>query len=431
MDLSPLLRIVQNDELEATVLSLARRGETDLERVEPRVREVIEAVRRDGDPALAALVERFEARKVEQLLLRDYGGREALDSLPVALRNALVFATERIQRFHEKQLEREQTFEYSEAGVSLGTRVSPLHRVGVYAPGGKARYPSSVLMSAVIARVAGVQEIIVATPDAGAEVRAACHLAGVTAILDAGGAQAIAALAYGTSSVPRVDKIVGPGNIYVASAKRLVYGEVDIDSIAGPSEILVVADESADPAIVAADLLSQAEHDEAAYPLLVTTSPELAAAVVHQLAEQLASLPRRGIAEAALRSNGWALVVSSRTALADVATRLAVEHVAVQTREPRALAEGIRAAGALFIGGMTPEAAGDYVAGPSHVLPTGGAARYGSPLGVYDFMTRTSLIEYSRAALAGMAPHIEALATAEGLHAHARAVQIRTSNDSR
>ena len=182
---------------------------------------------------------------------------------------------------------------------------------------------------------------------------------------------------------------------------------------------------------MAADRLSQAEHDEAAYPLLVTTSPELAAAVVHQLAEQLASLPRRGIAEAALRSNGWALVVSSRTALAEVATRLAVEHVAVQTREPRALAEGIRAAGALFIGGMTPEAAGDYVAGPSHVLPTGGAARYGSPLGVYDFMTRTSLIEYSRAALAGMAPHIEALATAEGLDAHARAVQIRTANDSR
>lgn len=414
-------------EFDALLARLERRGESDLERVEPAVRQVLAAVRKDGDDAVRRHVEQFERRTVERLLVRDYQGETALQSLDRPLREALEEACARVRRFHERQALGEKSFEYEEDGVRLGTRVRPLDRVGVYAPGGKARYPSSVLMSAVIAKVAGVREVIVATPDAPPEVRAACFLSGVDAILDAGGAQAIAALAYGTASVPRVDKIVGPGNIYVAAAKRLVFGEVDIDSIAGPSEILVVADETADAAIVAADLLSQAEHDESAYPLLLTTSGALVERVRAEVERQLALLPRRAIAEVSIANNGWALVVTSRATLVTVANRLAAEHVSVQTAQPDQLAGQIANAGALFIGPATPEAAGDYVAGPSHVLPTGGAARYASPLGVYDFVARSSVIEYRPAALAAAAATITTLARAEGLEAHAQAVLARKS----
>jgi histidinol dehydrogenase len=413
-------------EFDALLSRLRRRGEADLARVEPAVREILEAVRTEGDPALARLVERFEARSPTRFLVRDYGGAAALESLDPTVRAALELAAARIRRFHERQREGLFGFEYEEQGVRLGSRVRPLERVGVYVPGGKARYPSSVLMAAIPAAVAGVKDIIVASPDTSADVRAACHLAGVHALLDAGGAQAVAALAYGTQTVPQVDKIVGPGNIYVAAAKRLVFGEVSIDSIAGPSEILVLADDSADAAVIAADLLSQAEHDEAAYSLLVTTSRGLADAVGRELAEQLITQPRRAIAEASLRAHGAALVVGSRERLVAIANELAAEHVAVQTREPRALADAILAAGALFIGSSTPEAAGDYLAGPSHVLPTGGAARHASPLGVYDFVARSSIIEYTREALAAQAEPIAAFARAEGLEAHARAVEVRT-----
>lgn len=417
-------------ELEAALKRLRERGATDLARVEPAVRQVLDAVRDGGDQAVLALVQQFEGRQPDPLFVSDYGGAEALASLPAAVADALRAAADRIARFHQRQAEELRSFVYDEDGVRLGARVTPLERVGVYAPGGKARYPSSVLMSAVVARVAGVRQIFVATPNASAEVRAACHLAGVRAILDAGGAQAIAALAYGTESVPKVDKIVGPGNIYVAAAKRLVFGEVAIDSIAGPSEILVIADETADAAIVAADLLSQAEHDEAAYALLLTTEASLVAAVRRELTAQLADLPRRPVATAALRDNGMALVVSTRERLAEVANLLAAEHVALHVRDPRALADQIERAGALFIGPNTPEAAGDYLAGPSHVLPTGGAARFAAPLGVYDFVSRSSVIEYTAEALSAHGPAIEALAEAEGLGGHARAVSIRTRRTS-
>ncbi|MBX3182564.1 MAG: histidinol dehydrogenase [Polyangiaceae bacterium] len=410
---------------DALLQRLARRGEQDLAAVEPAVRAILGEVREGGDAAVRAAVRRFEAREVGVVFQREYGGEEALRSLPAELRSALTLATARIQRFHERQLELVRSFEYEEAGVSLGTRVDALERVGVYAPGGKARYPSSVLMSAVVARVAGVPEIVLATPDPPAVVRAAAYLSGVTAILDAGGAQAIGALAYGTESVPRVDKVVGPGNLYVAAAKRLVYGDVDIDSIAGPSEILVVADDSADPRWVAADLLSQAEHDEAAYPLLVTTSPALVSGVERELESQLASLPRREVASQSLTEHGYALVVDSHAELSRVASLLAVEHVAVQTRTAREDAALIRGAGALFIGPMTPEAAGDYLAGPSHVLPTGGASRFASALGIPDFVRRTSTIAYQAPALAAQAEAITTLARSEGLEAHARAVEIR------
>jgi histidinol dehydrogenase len=432
-DPASLCRAVRDGtpEFDALLGQLARRGESDLGRVEPAVREILAAVRAEGDPALARFVERFEKRKPERFLSRDYGGAEALAGLDAPVRAALELAAARIRAYHERQRDSLGGFQYEERGIRLGTRVTPVARVGIYAPGGKARYPSSVLMSAVPAAVAGVGEIIVASPDTSPEVRAACQLAGVHALLDAGGAQAIAALAYGTQTVPKVDKIVGPGNLYVAAAKRLVFGEVSIDSIAGPSEILVIADAGANPALVAADLLSQAEHDEAAYPLLLTTSAELVERVRAELASQLATQPRRAIAEASLQEHGFALIVGSRERLIAVAETLAAEHVAVQTSDARALAGSIRWAGALFIGDHTPEAAGDYVAGPSHVLPTGGAARHSAPLGVYDFVARTSMIEYTREALAEQAAPIAAFARSEGLEAHARAVEARKTAQGR
>jgi histidinol dehydrogenase len=422
-----LFRIVEQGDadFEKALATLERRGEADLGSVEPAVREVLGAVRRDGDAAVRSFVTRFEQRSVDRLLIEDYGGREALERLEPAARDAMTDAAGRIRRYHERQLEDTVSFEYEEHGVLLGSRVRALARVGVYVPGGKAKYPSSVLMSAIPASVAGVPFIVVATPDAGHEVRAACHLSGVHAILDAGGAQAIAALAYGTQSVPRVDKIVGPGNLYVAAAKRLVFGDVDIDGIAGPSEILVVADEDADATIVAADLLSQAEHDEAAYPLLACLSKAFAEAVARELASQLETLPRRDIAEASVKNRGLALVVGSRDALGEVSNRLAAEHVALHVKDAGELADRIDRAGALFLGDSTPEAAGDYFAGPSHVLPTGGAARFGAPLGVYDFVSRSSIIRYERAALYEHGEKIKAFARVEGLEAHARAVEVR------
>jgi histidinol dehydrogenase len=414
-------------EFEAERARLERRGTTDLDAVEPAVRATLAEVRRGGDEAVLALVQRFESRTPPKLFTRDYDGAGALARLPEDVRSALVLAERRIALYHRHQVS--AGFRYEEEGVKLGIRVRPLSRVGVYAPGGKARYPSSVLMSAVPARIAGVQDILLATPAPNDLLLAAAHLAGVTGIVDAGGAQAIAALAYGTRSVPKVDKIVGPGNVYVACAKRLVFGEVGIDGIAGPSEILVVCDETANAAWVAADLLSQAEHDEAAYPLCITTSAELAQEIAAQVGAQLARLPRKDIAQASVRANGVILVVRSRDAMAALANALAPEHLAIHAKEPEELFERIGAAGAAFVGPDTPEAAGDYLAGPSHVLPTGGAVRYGSPLGVYDFVARTSYIEYSPSALAAHAKPIASLARAEGLEAHARATEIRASTD--
>ena len=412
-------------DFDSALARLETRGESDFARVEPAVREILGAVRAEGDAAVQRYNERF-GRRAPRLLIRDYQGAAALSRLPAEARSALELAASRIRVFHEH--ERETGFRYEEEGVTLGVRVLPVARVGVYAPGGKARYPSSILMAAVPARVAGVGDVVVATPLAGDAsddaVLAAAHLSGVSALVDAGGAQAIAALAYGTESVPRVDKIVGPGNLYVACAKRLVFGAVDIDGIAGPSEILVVADDEADPRFVAADLLSQAEHDEAAYPLLVTASELMARAVTREIAAQLETLPRAGIARAAM-ANGVALVVSTRERMAAVAERIAAEHLALHVVDPGAMLGGIRHAGAAFLGPTTPEAVGDYLAGPSHVLPTGGAVRFGSPLGVYDFVTRTSIIQYSAEALGRHERAVCALARLEGLEGHARAVEAR------
>ncbi|MBI2394733.1 MAG: histidinol dehydrogenase [Deltaproteobacteria bacterium] len=424
-----MLKIVRQGEpaFDQTLRALETRGDEDLTAVEPAVRAILDDVRARGDAAVLDACERFEKRRPSPLL-KLVDGEPALHRLPREARAALELSARRIREFHEHQ--RDAGFRYRDGGAVLGTRVRPMKRAGVYAPGGKARYPSSVLMAAIPARVAGVRDVIVATPLAGDDsddmILAAAHLAGVTRIVDAGGAQAIGAMAYGTASIPRVDVIVGPGNIYVACAKRLVSGLVKIDGIAGPSEILVVADRTADARVVAADLLSQAEHDEDAYPLLVTDDAALAEAVCREVEAQLATLPRHAIARASVERQGKALVVDGRAAMAEVADRVAAEHLALHVVDPDVLLDAIDAAGAAFIGASTPEAVGDYVAGPSHVLPTGGAVRFGSPLGVYDFVTRTSIVRYDETTLAAQADAICTFARLEGLEAHARAVEART-----
>ncbi|MFO0659740.1 MAG: histidinol dehydrogenase [Polyangiaceae bacterium] len=427
-----LLKIVEEPSAAFTseLTRLGDRGVGDLAHVEPSVRQILEDVRREGDAAVHRYSERFDGRRAPQIFTRELDGAGALARLPKPLSDALKQAADRIRAFHERQRERGFYYEGAEsspdAGIRLGARARAVRRAGVYAPGGKARYPSSVLMAAIPAQVAGVVDIVLATPGPDDLLLAAAHLSGVTAVVDAGGAQAIGALAFGTQTVPRVDKIVGPGNIFVACAKRLVLGYVDIDGIAGPSEILVVADRSAQASVVAADLLSQAEHDEDAYPLLVTTERGLAEAVERELVKQLSTLPRKGVAQKSLQERGAALVVSTRSRLLEVADFLAVEHVALHVERPDEAFDAIGAMGAAFVGDSTPEAAGDYIAGPSHVLPTGGAVRFGSPLGVYDFLARTSYIRYSREALTRQADAIVTMARAEGLEAHARAVLVRT-----
>jgi histidinol dehydrogenase len=306
-------------------------------------------------------------------------------------------------------------------------RVTPVDRVGLYVPGGKASYPSSVVMNAVPALVAGVKEIVAVVPPRGVTdaVLAACALAGVTRVYRVGGAQAVAALAFGTRTIPRVDKIVGPGNRWVAEAKRQVVGQVGIDMIAGPTEVLIIADRTASPARIAADLIAQAEHDEDATGWCVTTDPDLAEAVPAALEAALAGAPRAKVARAALERNGLLIVVPAMADAIEVANRRAPEHLEILAEDAERIAGAIRHAGAIFIGDHTPEPVGDYLAGPSHVLPTGGTARYASPLGVYDFVKRTSIVRYTAARLAADADKIVALAEAEGLYGHAEAVRVR------
>jgi len=350
-------------------------------------------------------------------------------ALPAAVRAALRLAARRIRAFHVRQ--RQASWRYRDAaGLVLGQNITPLRRVGVYVPGGHAAYPSSVLMNVIPARVAGVDEVIMVSP-AGRDghppaVLAAARIAGATAVYRVGGAQAVAALAYGTKTVGRVDKIVGPGNAYVQAAKRQVYGQVDIDSTAGPSEVLIIADAAADPEYVAADLLAQAEHgsgDESA--LLLTPSPRLAAAVQRAIARQLTALPRRAAIEAILRKRGALIVTRGLDEAVALAEEVAPEHLELLVRDPAALTRRLRNAGAIFEGAWAPAPLGDYLAGPNHVLPTGGSARFFSPLGTYDFVKRTSVVRGSRAALRRLGPAVETLATLEGYQAHAAAIRVR------
>ena len=393
--------------------------------IDDQVAAILHDVRTRGDAAVTEYTRLFDKREPHDGSYELSAARwdELAVGVAPKVRDALELAAVRIRAFHAAQLDPEVDMTLD--GVRLELRVTPLARVGLYVPGGTARYPSSVLMTAIPAKVAGVAEVIMVTPGASAEALLAAKLAGVDRVFELGGAQAVGALAYGTHTVPRVDKIVGPGNAWVASAKRQVYGEVDIDSIAGPSEVLIIADDTANPAWVAADLIAQAEHDTAARSVLVTTSPTLPAAVDAELVRQLADLPRKQIAQTALREHGAAIVLDSIEAMIAFTNAFAPEHLEIQTANPRAIAVRCTTAGAIFVGSYSSEAAGDYLAGANHVLPTGGAGRYASPLGVHHFRKRTSIIEYTAAAAAAHADPIAALAACEGLDGHGRSALLR------
>lgn len=392
---------------------------------------IIDDVRQRGDAALIDYAARFDDLqqtpsdlKVAEETLRRWAAR-ADPALLAALREAIG----NVRAFHER--EREQSWEVNPApGVTLGQRISAVERAGLYVPGGTAAYPSSVVMNVVPAQVAGVERLIVATPPRtlaeNPAVAAALVELGVTEIYAVGGAQAIAALAYGTQTIPRVDKITGPGNKYVAAAKKLVFGAVGIDSIAGPSEIVIIADNTARADFIAADLLAQSEHAEDASAILITTSETLAQAVAAAVVLQTESLPRRQIVEQSLKCYGAIIIVERIAEACEIADELAPEHLEIVTEDDEAVAARIRYAGAIFFGSYTPEAVGDYFAGPNHVLPTGRAARFSSALGVYDFVKRTSVLRYSSEALARAAEKIVVLAQAEGLDAHARSILARS-----
>jgi histidinol dehydrogenase len=392
------------------------------------VSDILDAVAGRGDEAVRDYTRRFDGIDLApgDWELDTTAWQEALHRIDPRLREALTQAVQRVTDYHQRQ--RDPGFHLAEPDGSLtGMKVVPLDRVGLYVPGGKASYPSTVVMNAVPALVAGVQEIVAVVPPQGVTdgVLAACALSGVTRVFRIGGAQAIGALAFGTRTIPRVDKIVGPGNRWVAEAKRQVVGRVGIDMVAGPTEVIVVADGTARAEWVAADLIAQAEHDEDATSWCVTTDPDLAEALPGVLEQALAGARRESIARVALERNGLIVLAGSMREAIEVVNRRAPEHVQVMAEGAERIASSIRNAGAIFLGDQTPEPVGDYLAGPSHVLPTGGTARYASPLGVYDFVKRTSIIRYSATRLAADADAIIALAEAEGLYGHAEAVRLR------
>lgn len=398
--------------------------------VEQTVRGILEAIRTGGDTALFEQTERLDGVRLDaaSVQVKSWEVEAAYAALaPVSL-EAIKTAVSRVRAFHLRQL-RPSWFS-EEDGAIVGMVTRPLDRVGIYVPGGTAAYPSTVLMNAIPAAIAGVAEVVMCTPPrrdgkVADAVLVAADLCGVHAIYKAGGAQAVAAMAYGTASIPKVDKIVGPGNVYVAAAKRLVFGQVGIDMIAGPTELLVIADEETSAAWVAADLLSQAEHDPLSSAMLLTPSQQLAAEVVDEVTRQVALLPRRQIAEASLKQFGAAVVVKGLDEAAILCNEIAPEHLELLVKDPWGLLPQIRHAGAIFMGGASPEVVGDYLAGPNHILPTGGTARFASPLSVADFQHQSSLIAFSRQKLETLEPTLVELASLEGLEAHARAASIR------
>jgi histidinol dehydrogenase len=405
--------------------------------VEGVARAILEQVRNEGDAAVLSLtnrLDRLSATDMSSLALRKDELQAALDRIDAADRSALEQAAERIRAYHEHQLDSSWSYT-DEFGNVLGQKITPLDRVGVYVPGGKASYPSSVLMTLIPARVAGVEELIVTVPTPDGErndmVLAALAIAGVDRVFTIGGAQAVGAMAFGTETVPRVDKIVGPGNAYVAAAKRQVFGQVGIDVIAGPSEVLVLADGSTDPEWVALDLFSQAEHDPVAQSILLSPDAEFVQAVADAMESLLPGMSRREIIAESLRGRGALITTRDMDEAVAIANRIAPEHLELHVANPDAYLDKIRHAGAIFCGAHSAETFGDYVAGPSHVLPTFGTARFASPLGVYDFVKRSSVIRLSAEGAAHLADIAVPLATREGLEAHARAAAARVakSND--
>ncbi|MGB9082789.1 MAG: histidinol dehydrogenase [Desulfuromonadaceae bacterium] len=411
--------------------AILSRGEESGREVEQTVLDIIADVRQRGDEAVLELTRRFdrlEAASVQDLEVTPAEIEAAFAAVSAEEVAALLLAVERVTRFHEKQ--KQQTWlSTEEPDIMLGQKVTPLSRVGIYVPGGKASYPSSVIMNAVPAKVAGVGEIIMVAPSPGGEISphvlVAASLSGVHRIFRIGGAQAVAALAYGTATIPRVDKITGPGNIYVATAKKLVFGQVGIDMIAGPSEILVINDGSGNPAHIAADLLSQAEHDELASSILITTNRSFAEKVAAEVELQLTKLSRETIARASWEKYGAIIVADSLEKVIAFSNRIAPEHLELAVADPFAILSQITNAGAIFMGHWTPEAAGDYLAGPNHTLPTGGTSRFFSPLSVDDFVKKSSIVYFSKGGLQRLGDDIVRIAELEGLEAHGRSVTIR------
>ena len=405
---------------DAKLAALTRYDAAQGPSVQKAVRKILADVRKRGDAAVRAYTKKFDG-----VVPREYEVSEKfVDQIPAVQAEALRAAHDRIRAFHEKQLQ--QSWDFTDVdGTRLGQQVSPLERVGLYVPGGKAAYPSSVLMNAVPAKVAGVRELVMASPNPSPLVLAAAALAGVDRVLGIGGAQAIGALAYGTRSIPRVDKIVGPGNAYVAEAKRQVFGEVGIDMVAGPSEILVIADGSANPDWVAMDLFSQAEHDESAQAILLSPDEAYLDAVAASIGKLIGGMPRRAVIEASLKARGALILTRDLEEACAVANRIAPEHLELAVQDPEKILPKVRTAGAIFLGQWSSEAIGDYCAGPNHVLPTAGTARFSSPLGVYDFQKRTSVIGVSERSAAKLGRVAVTLAEGEGLSAHARAAQMR------
>jgi histidinol dehydrogenase len=425
------LRFLRAGEIgfEIYLSKVEKRLAQDGEHLETEVRAILNDVRKRGDKALVHYTRIFDGVRIpiRQLRVERREVEQAYGRISRDFLRTLEKAARRIRRFH--QLVNRRSFSSMEKGIRLGQLVRPLERVGIYVPGGKASYPSTVLMAAIPAKVAGVEEIIMATPPHRDGIRVpvlvAADLAGVDQIYRIGGAHAIAALAFGTASVPKVDKIVGPGNRYVAAAKRLVYGMVDVDMVAGPSEILIIADEKTPSTFVAADLISQAEHDEMALPILITPSASFGKEVKEEVARQLSSLKRGKIARSSLDRRGAILIVKNLDQAVELANRIAPEHLEICIAKPFSLLKRIRNAGAVFLGPHTPEAIGDYLAGPNHILPTAGTARFSSPLGVEDFIKRTSVIRFTEDALRRFGDDAKRFADWEGLEGHYRSVQKR------
>lgn len=406
----------------------ARSGETS-KKVTESVTEIIEAIRLEGDAALDRYTKLFDGSVPEKLEVTKEEMEEAVNSVAPEFLTAVKNAAERIKDFHARQ-KQQSWLTTKENGVILGQRIRGLKRVGLYVPGGTAAYPSSVLMNAIPAKIAGVEELIMVTPPmknggANPHILAAAYVAGVDRVFLAGGAQAVAALAYGTERVPKVDKIVGPGNIYVATAKKLLYGVVDIDMIAGPSEILIVADDSAKPEFLAADLMSQAEHDVLASAILLTNSEKIASETVEALKRQVEEMPRKDIIKKSLKDYGAVIVCQNLGEAVDFANELAPEHLEMCVENPMEYIGRMDNAGSVFLGNYSPEPLGDYYAGPNHVLPTGGTARFFSPLSVDSFVKKSSFIYYTESALSQDKDDVITLAEAEGLGAHANSIKVR------
>jgi len=414
-------------EIEGFLRLLRERASGSGDDVEESVKEILSDVRRTGDRAVFRYTEKFDSLKIKDLRMKPAEIAKHADRADKKVVRSLALAAERIRAFHEMQ--REESWSYSEGETILGQIIRPLERVGVYVPGGKASYPSTVLMNVIPALVAGVKEIVLCAPTpkntVNPYVMAAIKMTGVTEVYRIGGAQAIGAMAYGTGTIRRVDKIVGPGNVFVATAKRMVFGEVDIDMIAGPSEVLIIADETANPAFAAADLLSQAEHDELASSILITDSPALAEAVRKELIAQLTRLKRKTIAKKSISGFGAIIITKNIREAVRLANEIAPEHLEVMMDRPFGLLPLIKNAGAIFLGPWTPEPLGDYVAGPNHTLPTGGTARFSSPLGVYDFVKRSSLLSFSREGFMKLARPVMTLSEIEGLGAHGNTIRER------